>query len=276
MRGRTTLLTLMALAPAAGCGRKSPTTPLTPTAPTSGPPPKAVRWPLADGFESGQLADFWLPGDYGTGSHTPTAVTVTTEQARSGTRSARITVTEGDILAKGDDGKDVERAELDSGHFPLLGRDVWYGFSVLLPADFPVVDNRLVIGTIKQSDWEGSPLLGQRFRSGRHTLTIRPPGAAASGKPLDLPPLKLGSWVDLVYHLRYSTGGDGEIDVWMDGKSVLAYKGATASDKGVDRFYHKVGLYRDRWKQPMTMYLDNYTVGDSREGVDPATFDRRP
>ena len=48
------------------------------------------------------------------------------------------------------------------------------------------------------------------------------------------------------------------------------------SEAGADRFYNKVGLYRDRWKEPMTMYLDNYTLGDSFEGVDPSTFDRRP
>lgn len=138
-----------------------------------------------------------------------------------------------------------------------------------------MVDNRLVIGTIRQSDVEGSPLLGQRFGAGRHALTVRPPGASASGKPLDLPALNLGRWADMVYHLRYATGRDGAIDVWVDGQPVLAYTRATASDKGMDPFYHKVGLYRDRWKQPMTQYLDNYTVGDSRDGVDPATFERR-
>lgn len=258
---------------AAGCDRPAPP-PLTPAAP-AGVPPKAARWPLADGFESGSLADFWLPGDYGTGSRTPTAVTVTTDFARSGTRSAKITVREEDVEAKGDDGRSVERAELDSGHYPLLGRDVWYGFSLLLPADFPVVDDRLVIGTIKQSDWEGSPLLGQRFRAGRHTLSIRAPGASGGGKSYDLPPLPLGEWVDMAYRVRYSTGADGVIEVWMGGRRAAEYRGPTASATAADRFYHKVGLYRDRWPQPMTLYLDNYTAGDSFDGVDPATFDRR-
>jgi hypothetical protein len=51
--------------------------------------------------------------------------------------------------------------------------------------------------------------------------------------------------------------------------------GPTASKSAADRFYHKVGLYRDRWKQPMTMYVDNYTLGESFEAVDPARFDQR-
>src|SRR5262245_41791279 len=211
----------------------------------AGPIPQRV-----DGFESGSLADFWRPGSQG--RYEPWSIVISPDYARSGKRSARITVKEGDIEQLGDDGKSTERAEVDSGNLPLLGRDAWHGFSLLLPPDFPVVDNRLVISQVKQSDVEGSPLLGQRFRAGRHTLTIRPPGASGSGKTYRLPDLRLGQWADMVYHIRYSTGEDGRIEVWMDGQRVVSYNGPTASKQGNDRFYHKVGLYRDRWKEPMT------------------------
>jgi hypothetical protein len=80
----------------------------------------------------------------------------------------------------------------------------------------------------------------------------------------------------MVYHVRYSYGADGRIEVWMDGKRVVTYEGPTASRDGADRFYHKVGLYRDRWKEPMTMYVDNYTMGNSFDEVDPSRFGRRP
>jgi hypothetical protein len=36
---------------------------------------------------------------------------------------------------------------------------------------------------------------------------------------------------------------------------------------------NKIGLYRDRMKQPMTIYFDNYALGDSYETVDPARFE---
>jgi hypothetical protein len=201
---------------------------------------------------------------------------ISRDYARTGTRSARITVKEGDIEQRGDDGRRVERAELDSGHYPLMGRDVWYGFAFLLPPEFPIIDNRLVIASWKQSDVEGSPLIGQRFRGGRHSLTIRPPGTTGSGKSYHLPNVRLGQWSDMVYHVRYSADEDGSIEVWMNGARVVAYRGATASKDGANRFYNKIGLYRDRWKEPMTMYVDNYTLGDSFEAVDPASFDRRP
>jgi hypothetical protein len=232
--------------------------------------------PLADGFESDSLAGFWLPGDYGTGLYAPGAVVISRDHARTGTHAARITVKEGDIEQRGDDGRRVERAELDSGHYRLLGRDVYYGFSFLLPPEFPIIDNRLVLASIKQSDVEGSPLIGQRFRGGRHSLTIRPPGVTGSGKSYELPAIQLGRWCDMVYHVRYSTGEDGIIEVWMNGARLVSYRGKTASPAGADQFYHKVGLYRDRWKEPMTMYVDNYRLGDSFEAVDPSTFGQRP
>ena len=98
---------------------------------------------LYDGFEGEALADFWLPGNYGSGLYVPGAIKLSTNYARSG-RSAQITVREGDVAAPGDAGTTVERAELDSGHFNLLGQEVWYGFSMLLPTNFPIVDERLV------------------------------------------------------------------------------------------------------------------------------------
>ena len=175
MRGRIFLMTALgcAAALASGCDRPPPAAtgradvaelPVG----SSAQPRKGLRMPLADGFESDSVADFWLPGNYGTGSYEPGAVVISKDYARSGTRSVRITVKEGDIDARGDDGQRVERAELDSGHYPLLGQDVWYGFSFLLPPGFPVVTNRLVIASCKQSDVEGSPLIGQRFRGGKH------------------------------------------------------------------------------------------------------------
>jgi hypothetical protein len=184
---------------------------------------------LADGFETGSFAGFWLPGDYGTGLYAPGAVTISTDYARASTHSARLIVKEGDVEQRGDDDRRVERAELDSGHYPLLGRDVWYGFSFLLPAGFPIVDNRLVLASWKQSDVEGSPLIGQRFRAGRQSLTIRPPEASDSGTSYPLPDIRLGRWNDMVYHVRYSIEEDGLIEVWMNGKRVVAYRGPTAS-----------------------------------------------
>jgi hypothetical protein len=50
-----------------------------------------------------------------------------------------------------DDGQLTERAELDSGEHSLVGRDVWNGFSLLVPPGFPIVDSRWAIARWNRS-----------------------------------------------------------------------------------------------------------------------------
>jgi hypothetical protein len=194
---------------------------------------------------------------------------------RSGKACVKITVKEGDVEQVGDDGMKTERAELDSGKHRFVGRDVWYGFSFLVPEGFPVVDNRLVIAQWKQGGVHGGPLIAQRFRAGRHYLTVRVPGDDdGDDERFRLPAIKFGTWNDMVYHARFSAGADGLVEVWMNGKRVVRRKGANCFKDGENRVYNKFGLYRDRWKDPMTIYFDDYTLGESFEAVDPARFDR--
>jgi Polysaccharide lyase len=236
--------------------------------------PDIVRF---DGFESDSVASFWRAGNAGDGRYAPGAVAVSADYARTGTKSVRIIVREGDIEQTGDDGKQTERAELDSGRHALIGRDVWYGFSFLIPPGFPVVDNRLVIAQWKQYGVSGSPLVAERFRNGTHDLTIRLTDSAwGRRKSYALPTIAFGRWNDMVYHIRFSRRDDGLVEVWMNGSRVVTFKGVTAFKEGEDDIYNKFGLYRDRWKDPMTIYFDNYTLDDGFAAVDPARFDRQP
>jgi hypothetical protein len=226
-------------------------------------PSLSVRF---DGFEQTRPAGFWLPGNYGSGLYEPGAIALSTNYARSGRQSVKITVHEGDVEQAGDGGTRVERAELDSGHFHLLGQDAWYGFSLLIPKDFPIVDTRLVIGSCKQSD-VSRPIMAQRFQNGEHTLTVESQGRK---KKYYLPAITQGKWIDMIYHLRYCTNEDGLVEVWMNGRQVVRYAGPTAEAGAKNAFYNKIGLYRDRMEQPMTIFFDNYTLGPDKESVDPA------
>ena len=235
--------------------------------------PDIVRF---DGFEGDSVAAFWRAGNAGDGRYAPGAIAVSADCARTGVKSVRITVREGDIDQIGDDGKHTERAELDSGKHAFVGRDVWYGFAFLIPPSFPVVDNRLVIAQWKQYGVSGSPLIAERYRNGKHDLTIRLADSSWGWrKSYSLPTIKFGRWNDMVYHIRFSSGEDGLVDAWMNGSRVVTYKGATAFKEGEDNIYNKVGLYRDRWKDPMTIYFDNYTLADSFGAVDPQRFDQQ-
>ena len=58
----------------------------------------------------------------------------------------------------------------------------------------------------------------------------------------------------------------------MNGKRVVNYKGALGNNSAKNLFYYKVGLYRDKMKEPMTIYFDNHRTGRRMEAVDPAKF----
>ncbi len=252
---------------ACGSGVDEPSS-FAPDTPTL-PPPL-----LRDGFEGPALEPFWRSGDYGSGRYAEGAVVLTDERARSGRRCARITLREGDVRQITDSGKENERAELDSGKHPLLEQDVWCGFSFLVPEAFPIVDVRLVLNQWKQSALEGSPIVAHRYRGGRNTITIRDLRTRGEWREtVELEPTQPECWNDMVFHVRFATDASGLIEVWRDGKRVARVAGPTASAEGRPYFYHKIGLYRDRMAEPMTVYVDNYTLGGGFEAVDPARFD---
>ena len=78
----------------------------------------------------------------------------------------------------------------------------------------------------------------------------------------------------MIYRVRYSPDETGILQVWMNGKRVVAHAGPLAEPGRKNAIYNKIGLYRDRLEQPMTIYFDNYTMGSSLEAVDPARFDK--
>ncbi len=226
---------------------------------------------LVDGFEEGRLAEFWLPGDFGSGRFAPDRVKFSRKFARSGSDSVELTVRQGDVAQPGADDTITERTELDSGKYPLCGKEICYGFSFLIPKDFPIRDVRLVISQIKQSDGNG-PLVAQRFRDGKHTLVIESHGKKSR---FTLPNIRKGEWHDMIYRVRYSEA-NGVVEVTMDGKRVANYKGPLGKETPGNLFYHKIGLYRDKIPEPMTIYFDNYRTGQTPQAVDPAQFPGGP
>lgn len=227
---------------------------------------------LADDFESGHLAGFWLAGDKGEGRYEEEAVAITEQYHCSGTHSVRLVLKKGFVRQDGGDGRFTERTELDSRAHALSGQDVWYKFSLLIPAGFPIVDNRLIISQVKQARLLSDPfqLYAHRFRNGRHYLTIYDMTSRDKKEKatVDLPALSMETWHDFVFHVRFSEAPTGRVKVWMDGRLVVDFSGATASPDGRNRFYHKIGLYRDEWPDPMELYFDDYLMTTDSARID--------
>lgn len=215
---------------------------------------------LADDFEGGTLARFWRSGDSGVGRYEVGAITIWDKNSRSGKYSVRMDVGEGYISHNDGEGGFTERTELDSRKHPFLGQTIEFSYSLMIPEDFPILDNRLVISQIKQEGVIG-PLVAQRFRNGHHHLTIRKFGGLSKQElSFELPDLRKGEWHDFKIMVYFSKKKDGSVGFWMDGRQLVSFEGRTAHMKGENRFYHKTGLARDHIDRPMTIYLDDYSL----------------
>lgn len=122
------------------------------------------------------------------------------------------------------------------------GVEQWWAHSLLFPQDYglPLVtrDNPWPWGVV--FDFHHTGLEGQA--NFQIQVAGKPPELelAISGGPVEsnggpgsstrrfpVGPVVKGHWYEFVYHVRWSSGGDGFFDAWVDGGRVVAYRGAT-------------------------------------------------
>jgi hypothetical protein len=141
-----------------------------------------------------------------------------------------------------------------------------YSFSMFLPRDFPVVPTRLVIAQWKQYCPSGkctldNPVVAIRYQSGelRVTLHVGPKTQTLFRTREEI----RGRWLDFAFLIRFSRGAEGRVKASLDGRQIVDYSGPTAYPEAFGyppsgRFFFKMGLYRDRMAEPMTIYIDEY------------------
>jgi hypothetical protein len=77
--------------------------------------------------------------------------------------------------------------------------------------------------------------------------------------------------LDFRFQIKFSRQKDGEVKAFLDDEEIVNYKGVTSYPEscGVfskkNKYYFKMGLYRDRMPEPMSIYIDEY---GKREMVD--------
>jgi hypothetical protein len=211
--------------------------------------------PVVDGFEGAALGPLW------TTRAVPGRVTVQGDVVRSGASAVRLEVNERDMAQVGGDGESTERAEIQeaSGLEAHFGQTHEYHFSMYVPADFPIVDTRLVTSQWKQDcdvcAKNRSPIVAQRYRRGVLFVTIETLNGRTT---IYRHPEKIqGRWTDLRYRIRFGFT-DGAVTVWVNGARVADYKGPLGYPDDPPPVRFRMGVYRDRMAQPMVIYFDDY------------------
>ena len=105
-------------------------------------------------------------------------------------------------------GKRSFRSEVNTRQFVPMGSERWYSVSLLLPPDFPIEKNRLVL-----AQWHGAERI------------VRDPQAISSQKLFETPEFPLGVWHDFLVQAKWSYQADGFVNVWWNGRQIVCYHG---------------------------------------------------
>jgi hypothetical protein len=216
-----------------------------------------------DGFDGKELSDIWQRTKF-----EPGAIEFQSKIVRNGKGAVKIIIKEGDKKEKGSSGKDTERDEL------LERKDLQskenegcqYSFSIYLPNDFPIVSTRLVLAQWKQKEENdnalvNNPLIALRYQDGKLRITLQTTEERTI--LFETTDEIRDKWNDFKFNIKFNQSDSGFVKAWMNGKKIVDYKGVTAYSEKYGyvpdgTFYFKIGLYRDRMKEPMTAYFDEY------------------
>lgn len=240
--------------------------------------PRRGVWFRGD-FESGDLSGWG--GDLAR----PSSAVVVRDPVRKGCCAVRLVLAPGDVAAS------KPRVELKLADKEIerrrggQGGEVWYGWSLLLPADHahPPGGQFQIL-----AQWHHRPADLTRKKGRRmfgppplalyltphagEDLLILIGQASPTAPPTNLGarPLRRGEWADLVFHIRWSTGKDGFVEAWIDGRPFTAGKRFGPTLYSPLSNYLRLGLYRGK-DVPTTnhVYLDEVRLGDSYDAVAP-------
>jgi hypothetical protein len=218
-----------------------------------------------DGFEGSELSKIWS-----TGRMELHSFEIQSKIVRSGNSAAKITLRTGDVVeAATNKDKSTERDELQehSVLFSIEKTTYVFQFSIFLPDTFPIVPTRLVLAQWKQYCPTGpcsnySPVLALRYRSGKMFITLQTDSIRHT--LWELKKEIRNQWLDFMFQVRFSRNSDGEVLAFLNGTEVVQYKGVTSYPDTYwyfpfrNRYYFKMGLYRDRMAEPMSMIIDDY------------------
>ena len=168
------------------------------------------------------------------------------------------------------------------------GKEYWVGLSVFVPNDW-VTDNTRHDATFfwfqrkdacKNGAWDptgslevgGSPPLEMIILGSDWILKSRWDSRPCHTHPVEgqanlwRSKIKRGQWTDFVYHIIFSAGSDGLIEVYSDNDSKDGTLTKVATKTGINTFnnelgpYFKIGLYKPGWERIINSPVDTRVI----------------
>jgi hypothetical protein len=167
------------------------------------------------------------------------------------------------------------------------GSEYWFAHSILFPDDFeiPPMSTETSWNWAAVFGWHHTASTGQ----GNFTVFVYPNTAITPNRPTGINfrgyggtqdqgefnayvgPLVKNVWYDYVYHIRWSSGGDGFFEAWVNGVKKLSHRGPTLySGLGV---YLKPANYHTPTGNPSSVIHDRILRGSTALSVSPGPLE---
>jgi len=196
--------------------------------------------------------------------------TVVPSPARQGKYAVRTELRQGDVASNG------TRNELDYVVEAGEGTDLYYAWSTMFPAEFPVVTGAGMFQIFTQ--WHQAQAIGNappvvmNIVEDHMRLTNYITSAVLWEAPIDR-----GVWHDFIVHAKWSSNASvGFLELWVDGQKMVDHAYGATLFPGT-WVYLKQGLYRNNAIVPTAvLFHDGMTVATALEDVLPASTPPAP
>lgn len=206
----------------------------------------------------------------------PYAIQLDSNIVRKGSHSVRFEIRDGDVRINKRGNKSF-RAELSTEKPVKIGSEQWYFFSLFIPSDFPIEDNRLVIGQWYAPSDSGekprSPAMALRFKNGKFYISMRTSHEKImkknDGNEVILFQTKdfiLGKWNDFLVDVKWNHE-NGFVKIWLNKNLITDYKGPVGYNDDLGPSF-QFGIYRDKSKKTYVIYFDEFRRGRTRSSVE--------
>ncbi len=199
-------------------------------------------------------------------AYSSSSVTRSNTVARSGGYSIKYVLNKSDGMVAS--GKRAETYRNPRGEAAKVER--WYGVSVFLPGDFAYDASPEIVTQWHNLLSYGGPDLAVWTASGTWRVV------KVGNISYNVGSYERNKWTDFVFHVKWSSGTDGLLEVWKNGVKIISKTGQTMAAGLTYAPFFRTGLYKWHWNTGSkavssttrrTIYID-----EVREGNEYATY----
>jgi hypothetical protein len=188
-------------------------------------------------------------------------ITASSKQAYNGSQSVRFELRDSDAETKSGTRSEISFPDATSANR-------WYSYALYVPGAQYKYDNVDEVISQWHQGGENTPSLCLRTKADRLYLRVM------AENWIDLGAIDKDNWHTYVMHVKHSSGSDGLIELWRDGKKIVDRDGANMYKLSSGNYHMpnwKLGIYKAAWNNGQktgsnlrVLYFDDIKLGGDK------------